>query len=239
MGFLFFAIFPVLALSGLEPLEAALRASEAPIAVRIAFDVELKSDTSTQVYSFDPRWMEGDQWRLKSDSGEDAFLDQVAATWGAEAAPDGRLFPDDLRASIGDTPEIETIGSAWRFTFRHAPSANDKEFDVWAAERLEATAWLSPDTGRFLRIDYRLPKTVRGPEGGRLLRFDQSYLLETDPEFGLSLITGLSVAFEARGGFQTIRRNYSYRILLTEVFFATPDDEVRFLSSMNALPSSP
>jgi len=222
-----------------QALETALKATEAPIALRIAFEVELKSDTGRRVFSFDPRWPEGNQWRLSSDEGEDAFLDEVAATWGAEAAPDGRLLPDDLRASIGDAPSITEIGEAWRFTFRHAPSANDGEFDVWAAERLQATAWLSPVSERFLRIDYRLPRPVSGPEGGRLLRFDQSYLLEPDPVFGFSLITSITVAFQARGGFKTITRNYSSRILRAEVFFATPEDEAAFLSAANALPSPP
>ena len=229
-----------LELSATHPsLEAALKATEAPISLRIAFDVELKSDNGTRVFQFDPRWPDGQQWRLVADSGEDAFLDELAATWGAEAAPDGRLLPDDLRASIGAEPQINVLGDAWRFTFRHAPSANDGEFDVWAAERLEATAWLSPQSERFLRIDYRLPRPVSGPDGGRLLRFDQTYLLEPDPVFGLSLITSIRVAFEARGGFQTITRNYTSRILKAEVFFATPEDEAAFLSAGNALPSSP
>ncbi|MEO0883846.1 MAG: hypothetical protein AAFY34_14105 [Pseudomonadota bacterium] len=222
-----------------QALEAALKATEAPIALRIAFDVELKSDSGRRVFSFDPRWPEGNQWRLTADEGEDAFLDEVAATWGAEAAPDGRLLPDDLRASMGEAPRITEIGDAWRFTFRHAPSANDGEFDVWAAERLQATAWLSPISERFLRIDYELPRPVSGPEGGRLLKFDQSYLLEPDPVFGFSLITSITVAFEARGGFRTIRRNYSSRILRAEVFFATPADEAAFLSATNTLISPP
>ncbi|MEM7663000.1 MAG: hypothetical protein AAF292_12210 [Pseudomonadota bacterium] len=223
----------------MQALEAALSATEAPIALRVAFDVELKSDNGRQVFSYDPRWPTGNQWRLVQDQGEDAFLDEVAATWGAEAAPDGRLLPDDLRASIDMAPRITEIGDAWRFTFRHAPSANDGEFDVWAAERLRATAWLSPVSERFLRIDYELPRPVSGPEGGRLLKFDQSYLLEPDPVFGFSLITSITVAFEARGGFKTIKRNYSSRILRAEVFFATPEDEAAFLSAANTLPSSP
>ncbi|MEM6900038.1 MAG: hypothetical protein AAF583_09735, partial [Pseudomonadota bacterium] len=236
MSFLPLILFAADLPGEMQALEAALKATEAPISLRIAFDVELISDIGRRVFRFDPRWPEGNQWRLSEDEGEDAFLDEVAATWGAEAAPDGRLFPDDLRASIGPAPRISEIGDAWRFTFQHAPSANDGEFDVWAAERLQATAWLSPVTERFLRIDYELPRPVRGPEGGRLLRFDQSYLLEADPVFGFSLITAVTVAFEARGGFRTIERRYSSRILQAEVFFATPADEAAFLSAANTLP---
>ncbi|MEM9669075.1 MAG: hypothetical protein AAF950_09140 [Pseudomonadota bacterium] len=239
MNFLPLIVFGADLPADMQALEMALKATEAPIALRIAFDVELRSDTGRRVFSFDPRWPEGDQWRISLDEGEDAFLDEVAAAWGAEAAPDGRLLPDDLRVSIGDAPQITEIGEAWRFTFRHAPSANDGEFDVWAAERLKATAWLSPETERFLRIDYELPRPVSGPEGGRLTKFDQSYLLEPDPVFGFSLITSIIIAFEAHGGFKTIRRNYSSRILRAEVFFATPEDESAFLSAANTLASHP
>ncbi|MEL7548122.1 MAG: hypothetical protein AAGJ84_15825 [Pseudomonadota bacterium] len=237
----FVRLFPLalilVAPASADPLSDALAATEAPVSLRVAFDVELTSAAARQVFRFDPRWPEGRQWKLLEDEGEDAFLDEVAATWGAEVAPDGRLFPDDLRESIGDGLEIDTIGPAQRLRFRHSPSANDGEFDIWAAERLSATAWLSPEAGRFLRIDYALPRPVRGPEGGRLIRFDQSYFLENDPEFGVSLITAISVDFEARGGFRRIAKNYRARILKAEVFFATREEETRFLSSRNALAS--
>ncbi|MEL7128056.1 MAG: hypothetical protein AAGK23_00775 [Pseudomonadota bacterium] len=213
-----------------DPIEAALRATEAPNSLRVAFEVEIKSDSGFRIFAFDPRLPLEEQWTLVSEAGEDAFLDDLAATWGAEAAPDGRLFPDDLRASIGTDIAVEEIGPAWRLGFRHAPSANDGAFDVWAAERLDATAWLAPEAGRFLRIDYVLPRPVNGPEGGRLLRFDQSYFLETDPTYNVSLVTALTVKFEARGGLRTIRKSYTARTLRAEIFFATPEDEAAFLS---------
>ncbi len=222
-----------------DALADALRAAEAPVSLRVAFDLELVSPGARRVFRFDPRLPQADQWQLLVDEGEDGFLDDVAATWGAEAAPDGRLFPDDLQESIGDAVRLETIGGAQRFGFRHAPSANDGAFDIWAAERLSATAWLSPGTGRFLRIDYELPRPVDGPEGGRLLAFDQTYWLETDPAYGLSLITAIRVSFAARGGLRTIRREYSGRILKAELFFATPDAEAEFLLATNALRSAP
>ncbi len=214
-----------------SPLEAALQAGEAPRAARIAFEVELKSEEAAQVYQFDPRLPYEDRWQLVSATGEDAYLDQIAATWGAEPAPDGRLFPDDLRASIGSMPRIEDVGAAWKISFRHQASANDGPFDVWAAERLDATAWLLPDEGRFLRIDYTLPDAVRIPEGGRLKAFQQTYLLEPDPVYGLSLITAFHVSFEAASLFRTERRAYSIQTRNVEVFFATPEAEARFVAA--------
>lgn len=223
------ALMPLIAMLQMAaPLEAALKASEAPNTVRVAFELELKSDSAVQVYQFDPRLDKAERWRLISEEGEDVYLDQVGAVWGAEEAPDGRLFPDDLRASIGDSPEISELGAAWKVSFRHNPSANDGLFDVWAAQRLEATAWLSPGAGRFLRIDYVLPKPARLPEGGRLMKYSQSYLLERDPVYDLSLITSFTTDFEARGGLRTERRHYTMQVRQMEVFFANPAAEAEF-----------
>jgi len=86
------------------PLEEALQATEAPKSVRVAFEVELSTEDAIQVYRFDPRLPQSERWQLMRAAGEDAYLDQIAANWGAEAAPDGRLFPDDLRNSIGASP---------------------------------------------------------------------------------------------------------------------------------------
>lgn len=214
-----------------DPLEAALRASEAPKSLRVAFDVELTSDSAVRVFSFDPRLDENTRWQLTYATGEDGYLDEIAASWGAETAPDGRLFPDDLRASLGSAPDIKNLGAAWKLEFQHRPSANDNEFDVWAAEQLDATAWLSPETGRFLRIEYVLPMPVRGPDGGRLLNYRQSYILDTDPTFGVSLVTSFRLAFEARGAFRRERRSYAMQTRNLEVFFATPEDEARFIAN--------
>lgn len=212
------------------PVEAALAASEAPKSARVAFEVELRSDDAVQVYAFDPRLAPDMRWRLIRAEGEDAYLDNVGAAWGAELAPDGRLFPDDLRASLGPAPFVQDVGAAWKVSFRHQPSANDRDFDIWAAEQLDATAWLSPEDGRFLRIDYELPGPVPIPEGGRLMRFEQTYLLEPDPVYALSLITSFRVDLEARGGFRTERRRYVMQTRNIEIFFATEQAEALFLA---------
>ena len=213
------------------PVEAALAAADTPGTVRAAFEVELKSDEAVRVFSYDPR-LEGDaSWQLKFAEGEDAYLDELAAHWGAELAPDGRLLPDDLRASLGEDLQVEDFGAAWRLGFEHTPSANDGELDLWVGARVDATAWLSPDSGQFLRIDYHLPRPVRGPEGGRILTYEQSYFLEPDPVYNLSMISAFSLSFSAKAGWKTIRQSYSMRVLKLEVFFATPEDETTFLEA--------
>ncbi len=217
--------------TGSGPMDEALKATEAPPTFRAAFKVELVSDKARRVFGFDPRLDPDERWYLIEATGEDGDLDHAASAWGAEAAPDGRLFPDDLRASLGQQVSVEDLGGAWRVRFRHSPSANDTEFDIWAAERLAATAWLEPTADRFLRIDYTLPQPVRGPEGGRLTRFNQSYLLDQDPIWQMSYIRSFTFEMEAKAAFRTIRRSYTARIHDTEFFFASRAAEEAFVNA--------
>ncbi|MEM7330386.1 MAG: hypothetical protein AAF437_16710 [Pseudomonadota bacterium] len=221
--------FPLV--TGAGPMDSALRATEAPETLRAAFTVEMTSSKARRTYTFDPREPEARRWRLVVAAGEDADLDQAAAAWGAEIAPDGRLFPDDLRASLGARVLVDDLGPAWRLKFRHAPSANDSALDIWATQRLQAEAWLEPLDGRFLRIDYTLPRPVRGPQGGRLTRFQQSYLLNTEPEWGLTYISQFALNFEAKAPFRTIRQNYKAEITEATFFFASREMEQQFVSA--------
>lgn len=221
--------FPLI--TGAGPMDEALRATEAPDALRAAFTVEMTSAKASRTYTFDPRVPQGRRWQLILANGEDSDLDQAAAAWGAEVAPDGRLFPDDLRASLGKQVYVDDLGSAWRLKFQHAPSSNDDALDVWATQRLQAEAWLEPLNGNFLRIDYTLPRPVRGPNGGRLTKFEQSYLLDTEPEWGLTYISQFALEFEAKAPFRTIRQNYKAVITEATFFFASPDLEQQFVSA--------
>ncbi len=221
--------FPLI--TGAGPMDQALRATEAPEALRAAFTVDMASAKARRTYMYDPRLPEPQRWQLILATGEDGDLDQAAAAWGAEIAPDGRLFPDDLRASLGEQVFVDDLGGAWRLKFRHAPSANDNALDVWATQRLQAEAWLEPVNGQFLRIDYTLPRPVRGPEGGRLTKFEQSYLLATEPEWGLTYIAQFALEFEAKAPFRTIRHNYRATITEATFFFASPELERQFVSA--------
>ena len=229
MDFLLSFAFPLV--TGAGPMDSALRATEAPETLRAAFTVEMTSSKARRTYTFDPREPEGRRWRLVIAAGEDADLDQAAAAWGAEIAPDGRLFPDDLRASLGARVDVDDLGPAWRLTFQHAPSANDTALDVWATQRLRAEAWLEPVNGRFLRIDYALPRPVRGPIGGRLTKFRQSYLLDSEPEWGLTYISQFALEFEAIAAFRTIRQNYKAEITEATFFFASRELEQQFTAA--------
>lgn len=222
--------FPLI--TGAGPMDEALRATEAPDALRAAFSVEMTSAKASRTYTFDPRVPKGQRWQLVLAKGEDSDLDQAAAAWGAEIAPDGRLFPDDLRASLGKQVYVDDLGAAWRLKFQHAPSSNDNALDVWATQRLQAEAWLEPLNGNFLRIDYTLPSPVRGPNGGRLTKFEQSYLLDTEPEWGLTYISQFALKFEAKAPFRTIRQNYKAVITEATFFFASPDLEQQFVSAV-------
>ena len=218
--------YPLAATSG--PVDAALTATEAPDTFRAAFTVKLESPTASREFRFDPRKDEDHRWELTSARGEDDDLDEAVAAWANETAPDGRLFPDDLRLSMGQQVDVKDLGGAWRVHFTHKPSLNDGELDVWLARRVDAEAWLDPVTGSFLRLDYRLPYPVRGPDGGRLTKFRQSYFLERDPTWGLSYIAAYTMGFEAKGGFRTIRRDYTATVTSIEFFFATDNAQQEF-----------
>ena len=221
-----FAFLVSLAMAtGSGPMHAALEATEAPETLRAAFTVELESNEARHTYFFDPRLPAGARWVALERTGSDPELDQVAASWAAEAAPDGRLFPDDLRESLGAQVEVNTDGAAWRLNFRHHPNYNDTEFDVWAAERLAATALLDPVGERFQRIDYSLPKPVKGPTGGKLTRYEQSYLLKTEPRWGFSYVSGFTIDLEARAAFKRIERRFEARVTDVYFFFASTDAE--------------
>mgnify|MGYP006282385621 FL=1 len=218
-------------LSDSGPLDGALSASEAPKTLRAAFTAEIQRGEAFRVVRFDPRRAAGARWEVAEVHGHDRELDEIAAHWAREPAPDGRLFPDDLRASLSQTVEAEDLGAAWRIRFRHQPSPNDGELDVWASETLAATAWLDPVAERFIRIDHVLPRPVRGPNGGRLVRWEQTHFLETEPSYGLSFVSGFVIDFEARGGLRTVSRRYSVRVTSAEFFFASAADERRFLNA--------
>ncbi|MEM7767041.1 MAG: hypothetical protein AAF253_06085 [Pseudomonadota bacterium] len=203
-------------------LGEALTATEAPKTLRAAFTVELTSESARRVFSFDPRLPVGDRWSLVSSRGKDEALDDVARNWSGDAAPDSWLFPDDLRASVSDTEAAEVLGQAWRIRYAHQLSPNDDDaLDEWAAERLAATAWIDPMTERFLRIDHELTDPVRGPSGGQLTRFQQTYLLDTDPDYGVSYVSAFAVDLSARYGFRRFDRRYEARLIEVDLFFSS------------------
>lgn len=214
--------------TGSGPMHAALEATEAPETFRAAFTVELVSNSARHTYQYDPRLPPGARWVTLERRGNDPELDQVAASWAAEPAPDSRLFPDDLRASLGPSVDVNTDGAAWRLSFRHHPNHNDTEFDVWAAQRLKATAWLDPVGERFERIDYTLPKPVSGPSGGKLTRYEQSYMLKTEPRWGFSYVSGYTIDLEARAAFKRIERRFEARVTDVSFFFASPHAEAEY-----------
>lgn len=229
MSVAYILLFPLI--TGFGPMDKALAATEAPRTARIVFEVELTNGEAMRTYRFDPREAPDAQWQLVFTSGDAEDLDEFGEDWGAEPAPDGRLFPDDLRASMGKEVEVEDLGEAWRVHFSHVPSDNDNAFDQWAIAQLEASAWIDPEANRLLRIDYSLPKPVRGPEGGRLTRLDQSWFLETDPFYGLSLITAFSINFEARAGFSKVSRSYDAKVTYAEIIFSNSAARDQYLAS--------
>jgi hypothetical protein len=216
--------------TGTGPMHAALEATEAPGTLRASFRVELSSSAARHVYAFDPRLEPGKRWQVISKQGRDPELDTVAHAWASEPAPDGRLFPDQLRLCLGQTVEVDTDGAAWRIGFRHHTKHTDTDFDRWAAERLQATAWLDPVGERFLRIDYALPRPVNVPNGGRLISYDQSYILHTEPRWGFTYVRAFAIELEARAAMRRIHRRYEAKVTDVQFFFSSASAEAEFLA---------
>ena len=66
---------------------------------------------------------------------------------------------------------------------------------------------------------------------GRLTKFEQSYLLESEPEWGLTYISQFALEFEAKAPFRTIRQNYKAVITEATFFFASSELEQEFVSA--------
>ncbi|WP_084417833.1 hypothetical protein [Henriciella litoralis] len=201
------------------PVSDALKASEVPYTFRAAFTVELSSDSAYRTFSFDPRWPDGDRWRLIGGDGEDVALDAAASVWSHEASPDSRLFRNGLRAAMGQMIEAEDLGAVWRLSFSHVPDLANTDLTIWLADEVKANAWLDPATGRFLRLDYRLEAPVPGPGGGEITQFSRSYILETDPDWGYTYTSAFLVNDEMIAETGGVRRDYSAKITSVEFFY--------------------
>ena len=223
---------PVIAAMG--PVDTALQTAEAPNALRAAFTVELRSTTAHRVYSYDPRLTLGDRWHLVTSVGADATLDAVAAAWAAEAAPDGRLFADNVRANMASNATVDDFGAAWRVRFDHTPVDASPVHNLATTNGLLGEAWIEPSAGRLMRLDYRLQAPVDQANGSELTEYSQSYILEAEPAWGLTYVAGyqVSLALDSHGE----RQSHAYRATIKDAsfFFASPAEEEAYRAEMRA-----
>lgn len=210
-----------------DPIDSALMRAEPPASLRAAFTVELTDGETFREVRFDPR-LTDDRWSVTKTEGRSAELDYAVRQWGSQAAPDGWLFADDLRASMGRIVEADDVGEAWRLQFQHQPSDNDGPLDIWAAEHLAGVVWMEPVNAYFLRIDYTALEPFSAPNGGTVETYNHSYFLHQDPEFGISYITAFQM--DVRGRFLTtdVAKSYGVRVTEIDLFFATTADEALF-----------
>ena len=215
--------------TGDSPLDTALRRAEPPASLRASFTVELTDGESFRQVHFDPRLPADDaRWKVVETKGDSSELDRAVTEWGLQDDPDGWLFADDLRASMGRIVEAEDMGAAWRINFQHLPSANDGPMDIWAAEHLTGYAWLEPVNAQLLRVDYHAPQPFDGPNGGKVETYDHAYLLQRDPEYGITFVSAYKV--DVRGHFLSADIERAYRVRVTDVdfFFSSPVEEALF-----------
>ncbi len=218
------------------PLDTALARSEPPISMRAAFTVEMTDGTAFREIHFDPRLPnEAERWSVVSSTGKSRELDLAVSEWGKQSSPDGWLFADDLRASMGSIVEAEDMGAAWRIHFQHHASENDGPLDVWAADHLAGSAWLEPVNSQFLRIDYTSFEPFDGPKGGKIESYSHSYMLGQDAEYGITYVSAFKV--DVQGSFLNARIERAYRVKVksVEFFFASKEEEARYRQQQKKL----
>ncbi len=221
--------------TGDDPLDSALVRTEPPPSLRAAFTVELTDGEAFREIRFDPRDPEDEAWQVVEATGQSRELDFAVEEWGAEDDPDGWLFADDLRASLGNIVDAIDAGAAWQIQFQHQLSGNDGPLDAWAAEHLAGSAWLEPVNAQFLRIDYSAMEPFSGPNGGRIEAYNHTYLLQQDPEYDITFVAAYKV--DVRGQFLNTSLDRAYRVRVTDVdfFFSSAAEEALYWSRRRAL----
>lgn len=216
------------------PVETAVRATEAPSALRAAFTVEMRSASAERLFSYDPRRPNGERWQTVSAVGLDSELDAVAAQWAAEAAPDSRLFADNLRVGLTGANTVEDYGAALRVSFAHTPVGMSPANDATDAAAMDAEAWVEPTQGRILRLAYRLNAPIQRADGSALTQYSQDYLLESEQAWGLSYISAYKVSLAVEQGGEVSQQDYQANIRGATFFFATPALEDAYREELRA-----
>lgn len=213
------------------PIDHALDRTEPPGSVRAAFTVQLTDGEAFREVRFDPRLPKDEgRWVVEAAEGKSDDLDRAVDVWSDQTSPDGWLFADDLRQSMGRVVEVEDLGAAWKVHFEHLPSSNDGPLDIWAMQHLAGEAWLDPVTETFVRIDYTSKGPFDGPDGGRVEHYEHNYALQQDPVYGLTFIAAYKV--DVQGSFlgRKFERSYRARVTSMDVFFGSPAEEALFVS---------
>ena len=217
--------------TGRPPLDTALARSEPPTSMRAAFTAELTNGRAFREVRFDPRFSDGSQkWQVLSSEGDSQELDRAVREWGAESAPDGWLFPDDLRDSMGGIVDAQDLGSAWKIQFQHTPTENDGPLDIWAADHLVGYAWLEPVNQDILRVEYVALKPFSAPGGGTVEAYDHAYVLQRDPEYDITFVSAYTIDVQGKFLSTPMERSYRARITSVEFFFSSAVEEALFLS---------
>lgn len=205
------------------PLDTALKATEAPKTLRAAFTIEVRSDDVLRVVRFDPREMQGAMWTTLESRGRDQDVDAILTSWRADPSADSMLFPDNLRARLGATVEVEDLGQAWAMDFRPAITASDSSFDIQASEHLAGVIWLEPETGRIVRVEYKAERPFNVNGLGRVDRLNQTYVMSYDEALGISFISAMTMDFAGSRGPVSRSRSIQVRLVDVNFFFASPE----------------
>ena len=218
------------------PLESALLRTEPPPSLRAAFTVELTDGEAFREIRFDPRAQIPDvRWGILETHGESEELDRVVNEWGDQVSPDGWLIPDDLRASMGGVVEAEDLGRLWRIEFEHQLSSNDGPVDAWASEHLIGYTWLDPVGQSLVRVEYHALGPFDAPGGGHIDAYEHQYILQQDPEYGISFISAFMVDVQGEILREDVSRSYRARITDVDFFFSSPVEESRFLRQQRSV----
>jgi hypothetical protein len=218
-----FSAFLLVLSTASGPLDAALALTEPPKELRAAFTLSVSSGIAQRRVRYDPRVAgQAPVFRVLESQGEDSQLDALIAEWREAASPDALLFADGLRGRLGASVSVSDLGAALVMDFRPALIRTDTELDADIAGALEGQVWFDPQAGRIVRVETRAPRAFSVPQGARITRLEQTYVLQTDETLGVSYIAAIEmrVAGGLPAGIAKREANVSARLLELDLFFA-------------------
>ena len=205
-------------------LDDAIAASEPPPTLRIAFLGRLQTQTAWRDIHYDARRPRGDRFSILRGEGEDAELDAIVQDWSADAAPDGRLWADQLRSRLakgGRATRQDGRMTAW---FAPATTVGDAPLDTWMASHLSGRLTLDEDARFVEQIQFTAERAI-DLGGARVTEFAQVYDLDIAPIYDVAFVRRFTLQGEGWSGWRTEARVLRFELLEADFHMATDAEQ--------------